>query len=385
MTDAAAALGPARLASEESQYWLSQVLGWSALALLSYLSLTLWYNPGELVPAVHTVVQSALGLVVSHLLRLAARWAWEKPLSVRIPIGAAGVVSAALVWTALRLQTFTWLTGEVVSVGDWGGWFFASVMVFGSWLFCYHAVKYYRQASEQRERARQEKVKRLEAEALFREAKMRMLQYQLNPHFLFNALNSVKARVEKGDQVSAGLMLGRIGDFLRLSLDQDEKLEHPLEEEEEMVRLYLAIEKARFGDRLEAVFVIEPEAASGVVPTLLLQPLVENAIKHGVGRSLRPTTITVSAKRRGERLHLSVEDDGGGASPPKDGFGAQREGIGLANVEERLQSSYRDDYELRFGPRKSCGFEVAIDVPYRRHDFAEELFGLPLISEERSG
>ncbi|MCQ8184728.1 sensor histidine kinase [Parvularcula maris] len=359
------------LRSREGQYWISQVVGWAGLALLSYLSLTLWYNPGELVPAFHTILQSVLGLMVSHVLRLVSRWSWRKPLSLRVGVNILGVAMAALVWTALRLQTFTWLTGEVVNPGDWGGWFFASMMVFGSWLFCYHAVKFYRQAIEQRERAQQEKVKRLEAEALFRETKMRMLQYQLNPHFLFNALNSVTARVHRGDQKSAVLMLSRIGEFLRLSLEQDERLQHTLEEEEEMVCLYLEIEKARFGDRLVTHFRIDENASRAVVPTLLLQPLVENAIKHGVSLSLRTTTIEVVAERRGDRLHLCVRDDGSGNPSEGRVLASRREGIGLNNVEERLSSTYRGDFTLTYGPRTDQGFKVLIDVPFRELSFEE--------------
>jgi signal transduction histidine kinase len=353
-------------ASHQGRYWLSQMIGWSALALLSYLSLTLWYNPGELVPAVHTVLQSALGLMVSHPLRLIGRAVWTKPLPYRIAINTLAVAAAALIWTALRLQTFTLLTGERVDPGDWGGWFFASVMVFGSWLFCYHAVKFYIQATEQRERARRAEVKRLETEALFRETTMRMLKYQLNPHFLFNALNSVMARVQKGDQDVASRMLSRIAEFLRLSLDQDDRLEHALSEEERMSRLYLEIEKARFGNRLRSDFFITEEAAHAVVPALLLQPLIENAIKHGVGASLAPTVIEVRAERLGDRLRIEVRDDGPGCPSLGRGEDEGREGIGLKNVEERLRSVAEEDYVLKVGQTEPRGFTVFIDIPFRR-------------------
>jgi hypothetical protein len=366
------AAGAPSILPYEGQYWLAQVIGWAALALLSYLSLTLWYNPGELIPAVHTVLQSALGLLVSHPLRFVARWAWSKKLAYRLAINAAGVALAALAWTALRLKTFTWLTGERVNPGDWGGWMFASVMVFGSWLFCYHAVKFYRQSIEQRERAQKEQLKRFEAEALFQEAKLRMLKYQLNPHFLFNALNSVAARVHKGDQSSAALMLTRISGFLRLSLEQDDRLQHELADEEEMVRLYLEIEEARFGDRLRTKFEIDEDAFHAIVPTLLLQPLVENAIKHGVGRSLEPTSIYIGARKDRTRLLIEVTNTGSNAQIAHGRRDADREGIGLKNVEERLRSTFEDDYILQLDEIEPQGFSVKIDVPFRTDDLAED-------------
>ncbi|MEM7740946.1 MAG: histidine kinase, partial [Pseudomonadota bacterium] len=278
-------------ASPAKQYWLFQTIGWSALAMLTYLSLTLWYNPGQWTPAAHTVLQSVLGLMVSHPLRWVAQTQWSAPLSRRMMLIALAVIVAALVWTALRLTTFTWLTGERVDAADWGGWFNASVIVYGSWSFCYHALKYYRQWLEEHERllkaekaalaasakAQEETLKRLETESLFRESQLRMLKYQLNPHFLFNALNSVTAMVRRHDSAKAIEMLGRIGDFLRTSLEQDDALQHPLRDELAVSELYLSIEKARFGDRLLTDFEASEEALDVPVPSFILQPLFENA------------------------------------------------------------------------------------------------------------
>ncbi|MEM6912717.1 MAG: histidine kinase [Pseudomonadota bacterium] len=369
-------------ASPAKQYWLFQTIGWSALAMLTYLSLTLWYNPGQWTPAAHTVLQSVLGLMVSHPLRWVAQTQWSAPLSRRMMLIALAVIVAALVWTALRLTTFTWLTGERVDAADWGGWFNASVIVYGSWSFCYHALKYYRQWLEEHERllkaekaalaasakAQEETLKRLETESLFRESQLRMLKYQLNPHFLFNALNSVTAMVRKHDSAKAIEMLGRVGDFLRTSLEQDDALQHPLRDELAVSELYLSIEKARFGDRLLTDFEASEEALDVPVPSFILQPLFENALKYAVGQSLEPTTVRLLAWIDEGWLEIRLSDTGAAGHEPSYDKKAST-GIGLQNVEARLKSSYGQDYRFALEqnkPRGACvslAFKASVPTP----------------------
>lgn len=373
-------LSSTKLPSPAGQYWTLQIGGWLALTMLSYLSLTLWYHPGQWIYAFHTLLQSALGLLVSHPLRYVARRTWEAPIGRRIAANAAAIVLASLLWTALRLASFTWLTGEAVSPTDYGGWLFASVIVFGSWDFCYHALKYYRQWMEGRERiiaaeratlqararAHEENAKRLYTESLYQEARLRMLKYQLNPHFLFNALNSVSSLVRRGEAAKASAMLGRIGDFLRVSLEQDDELDHTLAQEIEVLELYLSIEKERFGSRLRTSFEVTPEARKVSIPGLLLQPLFENAMKYAVGRSLDPTTISLKAWVEDDMLELRVADTGPGVASDTSGPGKTSTGIGLKNVEQRLRSSYSDAFRLQIMDNEPHGFLVEISVPASR-------------------
>ena len=362
--------------STMEEYWLLQVFGWSALAVVSFLSLTLWYNPGEWQPAAHTVLQSALGLVVSHPLRWVSSSLWYARPIRRVSLIGISVVVAALIWTSLRLLTFTWLTGEVVAIVDYGGWAFASLIVFGAWAFCYHALRYYRQATEQREltlaaqetalrqreRAREAEFKALRTEAEFTQAKIRMLKYQLNPHFLFNALNSVTYLVRKNDQRRAEAMLGKIGAFLRISLEDDESLQHSLAEELEIVHLYLDIERERFGDRLYTEFQISPESQQVNVPTFLLQPLVENTLKHAVGASLDRVTISLRAHVEDDQLAVTISDNGPGFS---DGMPDPENptGIGLKNVRDRLSTVYGSSFSLTFSNAKPSGAVIELRLP----------------------
>lgn len=360
--------------STDRQYWTFQLVGWSTMALLSFLSLTIWYNPGQVAPALHTLLQSLLGILVSHPLRYTARAMWSAPLRRRVLVNGVAVVTASLIWTALRVQTFTLLTGEVIPPTDWGGWIFASIIVFGAWAFCYHAFKYYRQsmvehrlateaqnaALRARTRAQEESFKRLEAEKLFRDAQMRMLKYQLNPHFFLNALNSVSAMVRKGERDAAMDMLARIGQFMRLSLSDPEDVEHTLDEELDALDVYLSIERIRFGDRLLTEFQVEDAARTAMVPSLLLQPLFENAIKFAVGRRIEPTLISFSAHLSEDGLRLDLSDNGPGLEGRD--VHALDSGIGLANVRMRLESTYGSEFAFDLTEVDPHGVKVTITI-----------------------
>lgn len=369
------------LPTNTRQFWTLQIAGWTAMSVLSYLSLTLWYNPGQLAPFLHTILQSVIGIFVSYPLRWVGSSAWNMPPLPRVLVNAAGVAAASVVWTILRIYSFTWLTGEPIPLSDWGGWMFASVIVFGSWTFCYHALKYYRHfltehqlaveaqnaALRANEVAHHETLRRLEAEKLFQDTQLRMLKYQLNPHFLFNALNSVSSLVRKGEAAAATDMLARIGDFLRMTLDHSDEFQHTLADELATLDLYLGIEKVRFRDRLKIVIEADEDTLQLEVPSLLLQPLFENSIKFGVSRALTPTTISFRAQVVESRLCLTIQDDG--SSPEKHDTAPspnEAQGIGLINVRSRLQSAYGEDFNFEAGRTDPKGFRVSIAFPARK-------------------
>lgn len=360
----------------DRQYWLFQIAGWTALAVFSVLSLNIWYTPGEFAPLVHSALQSVVGVLISHPLRYVARRTWTLNISTRAIINVIAVLVAAGLWTVWRVTSFTWLTGEVIEFSDWGGWINLSVIVFVAWSVSYHALKYYRLSIQQRQlaaeaqtlalkaqaEAQHENLKRLEAEKLFQESQLRMLKYQLNPHFFLNALNSVSALVQRGKDSDATEMLARIGDFLRVSLDDDGDLFHSLEEEIDAIETYLGIEKIRFGDRLATKFSIEAATKSTKLPVLLLQPLFENAIKHAVSKRTSRTTLSFSATQDANRVTLILTDDGPGLTDAQEEALASNQSIGLANVRNRLNSTFSDKASFRYGKGAKGGFEVAITI-----------------------
>jgi hypothetical protein len=169
------------------------------------------------------------------------------------------------------------------------------------------------------------------------EARLQTLRMELNPHFLFNALNAVAGLVRRREHEAAIETLSQLGDLLRTTLNRELPPEVPLAEELGLLDRFLGIERVRFGERLQVVFDIAPDAERALVPPLILQPIVENALKHGIARRTGPATLHIGARRAGAQLELSVRDSGVGLSrqgrPP-------REGVGLSNTRARLAQLY---------------------------------------------
>lgn len=197
-------------------------------------------------------------------------------------------------------------------------------------------------------------------ESRLNQARLRALQTQLQPHFLFNTLNGI-ATLLRRDPAKAEEMLLSLSDLLRISLSSSHRQEIPLREEMDFLGRYLAIQRMRFGDRLRVTEQVEPSALDCLVPALLLQPLVENAIRHGLEPSGKPGELRIAGARDGEWLRLAVEDDGVGL-PPGD---KQRAGVGLANVRERLAALYGGAHEFNIAERPGGGVVVNIKLPAR--------------------
>jgi hypothetical protein len=194
-------------------------------------------------------------------------------------------------------------------------------------------------------------------------AQLTALRMQLNPHFLFNALHTIGALVRDGNQRDAVDMIAKLGDVLRHVLRADGDPEAPLRDEVAFLRDYLEIEQARFGDRLRVAWQLDPRSEALPVPQLILQPLVENALRHGLSRRARPGSLTISSQLDDARLALEVTDDGDGL--PADPAARPAGGVGLANVRARLRQMYGDQAELSLSPREAGGVIARIVLPVR--------------------
>jgi len=209
-------------------------------------------------------------------------------------------------------------------------------------------------------RAQKDATASLELQKQLSAAHLRALQMQLEPHFLFNTLNAITTLVELGREKQAVEMLSHLNAILKSTLKRTTPEKVPLSQELEMVENYLAIEQVRFADRLQIEIKVDPGALDGLVPCFLLQPIVENAIRHGIAHCENEGVVIASAKREGHFLHLRVCDTGPGLIElPRNGHG-----IGLKNTMERLTHFYRDDFEMKAQPLDAGGFEVAISIPY---------------------
>lgn len=211
-------------------------------------------------------------------------------------------------------------------------------------------------------RAQRDRIHALELERQLAAAQLQALQMQLEPHFLFNTLNAITALVELGRQTEAAEMLGHLNAILTTTLGQTAPEKVPLSRELEIVENYLAIEQVRFADRLRIEIKVEPGALDSLVPCFLLQPIVENAIRHGIAHCEGDGLVETSARRDGNLLHLEVRNSGlRSSTTSKPGSG-----IGLKNTRERLRHFYREAFNMQTIPLDAGGFKVAIAIPYER-------------------
>src|SRR6185437_1589548 len=234
------------------------------------------------------------------------------------------------------------------------------------WSALYFGIKYYENSQKQREAA-------LRSAALAQEAQLKMLRYQLNPHFLFNTLNAISTLILDNQNRTANHAVTRLSEFLRYTLDQDPMKKVTLRQELEALELYLGTERLRFGERLHLEYAIEDSSLEALVPSLLLQPLLENSLKYAVSTREQGGLIRIESRSRGTMLEISVTDDGPGITEPSPSKGlsplreqstsSERRGVGLRNIRERLAVLYGPNH--RFALMNSLpGLRVEMALPF---------------------
>lgn len=341
-------------ADKDRAFWLLQIGGWSGYFILRALGgLANNMGVGFVLPtAIITVTGFSLTLLMAAAYRrvIEMRVVFVWTLTLLIIVSAAALFSVLEVWATATFYRPSW---QPV------GWeFFGSILldlsVLGAWTGLYYGVNYYLMLS-----AQAHAMDRVTAVA--NEAQLTMLRYQLNPHFLFNTLNSISTLVLLKQTERANAMLSRLSSFLRYSLGEAKQMV-PVAQEIEALKLYLDIEKMRFDDRLRVSFHVEPPAHVALVPSLLLQPLVENAVKYAVTPLEEGAEILVSARQREGRVTITIADTGPGLGAPS---AARGEGVGLANIRERLAQTYGADQKLELKANLPRGLVVIIDIPFQ--------------------
>ncbi len=315
------------------------------------------------------LVATLVGGLLTWVLYLFLRRFDEARISVRLMAALLASMLIAVLLACFRYYSFVVYFPLALLQGDSGDlvWMrqypvptvidtaLDSYFFIAAWAMIYIALS---AAARGRRAERQAARYRTEAQS----AQLRALRYQLNPHFLFNTLNSLSALVLRGTPDEAERMIETLAAFLRTTLVGDPGEDTTLAEEIRIQRLYLDIEQVRFPDRLRVRIDIPPALGSACVPGLLLQPLVENALRYGVAPTIRPVTISVRARDEGGRLHLEIEDDG--AASPDAGRGAGH-GVGLRNVTARLLARFGGAASCTYGPRPEGGFRVDLIMPLR--------------------
>lgn len=354
-------------ADKNRAFWTLQIAGWVGYFLLRTLSALA--NRMGLDIILPIILETITGFSITLLMAWAYRgiirmrpvWVWS--LSLVVLIAASVLFSALSVWAHATFYEQGWQPQGIQFFGA----ILLTVAVLGAWTGLYYGINYFLMLDEQNERLSN-------IASLANKAQLEMLRYQLNPHFLFNTLNSISTLVLLGDTDRANAMLSRLSSFLRYTLVGEREGLATVAQEMEALKLYLDIERTRFEDRLRTHFDVAPEVMSARLPSLLLQPLVENAVKYAVTPQEGGADISVSARAVGDRLEIRVADTGPGLGGKRPGPTGDATGVGLGNIRERLFQAYGDDHLFALLPNDSSGqvqaegprgegLLVVIDIP----------------------
>ncbi|QZD86984.1 sensor histidine kinase [Qipengyuania psychrotolerans] len=358
--------------NKNQAFWNLQLLGWGGATMLRIMSALANDQPPDrlIIILIATITGFSLSLILSvvynYLITQKPLFTWSA--TAAILAFATGVYAFIDSWVLEVAGTSA--SGNFVSL--FVGIYFFDLTLLGAWSALYYAINFFLQVEEQTDR-----LERLEAQAT--SAQLAMLRYQLNPHFLFNTLNSISTLVLLKQTAPANAMLTRLSSFLRHTLVTQPGGKVSVAQEVETLQLYLSIERMRFEERLQTDFKVEDLAAKAQIPSMLLQPLIENAVKYGVSPQEEGAEISLLAQIVGPRLRITVSDTGPGVDvggvaedlPVVMATHKRRDstGVGLANIRDRLAQAYGDDHRFEIRSPETGGFTVLIEIP---HELADE-------------
>jgi two-component system sensor histidine kinase AlgZ len=345
-------------------FWTMQTVGWTCFYIVGLAGSMpdLMSRPGvirEHMVSVGFMLLGSSGLrpICRSLVRRSVPWLAFALRAALCSLAFGSVIAFAANLTISGIYKLKWpaVLGNSVQF----------TFVFFMWCTLYLSIKQWQQSTLERERF-------LQAETEAREARLRALRSQLNPHFLFNSLNAVSTLVLDGNTAAATRMLAQIGDLLRTSLDGEVMLEVPLAQEIAFTEQYIAIELTRLGDRLRVDFAVSPETLGAAVPGMLLQPLVENAVRHGIAPVVEGGRIAIESRLREDKLRIVIKNSGRTVSEEQK---KSANGIGRSNTAERLRTLYGAEHRFILNWPEQGGCEVTVELPFRM--MADHLGVLP--------
>ena len=324
----------------------------------------------------HIALQAVSGAIVTWPLVRILPFSNRGSVLQRVILHLVVIGVVAFLWNIFRMATFDAMLSAPDIWKDFGGWYFTALLIFGLWAALYYIAEAYSAVGIERAHVESERLRRVEAENLSNEVQIKMLRYQLNPHFLFNTLNSISALIKTDRSDQARTMLSQLSDFLRSSLDKDPLQKVTLSEDVEALQLYLNIEKVRYGERLSTEFEITPKAMQGYIPSLILLPLFENSLKYAIAGQISGGIIRLTGDVNDAILCLTVEDSGVSLGK-NEGRAADAididAGVGLNNIINRLQSHYGPAASLSFHRSSLGGLLVKLKLPFEdKVDLAPE-------------
>jgi sensor histidine kinase YesM len=338
-------------------FWTLQAVGWTGYLVLRSASAIA--NGWRLEVIIPIIIESILGYCITLLLSTLYGYYKSLRIAAGLPLIVATLAAAVTLYALLNAFSYSLIRTETpgITLALFVGSIFISMIVLAGWTALYFGISYYLTVEQQID-----EMRALELQAST--AQLAMLRYQLNPHFLFNTLNSISTLVLLKETQRANAMLSRLSSFLRYTLANEPTAEVTVAQEVEVLKAYLDIEKMRFEDRLRPSFEIDPAASRALLPSLLLQPLVENAIKYAVTPQEEGAEICVRVRLAGDRVQIGVSDTGPGLNETRSQPSLST-GVGLTNIRERLAQAYGPEHRFDTRSTPAGGFSVEIEIPFQ--------------------
>jgi len=337
-------------------FWLMHTAGWLSFALVHYLG-SLLHDLRDIFIVI-IFLNAYSGWMLTIPLRYLYKYIWNYKLVHIALIIVVASFGMGVVWQIIKnlnyweIYKHGYRPDHLIYYTKYSVWSFYIMM---GWSVLYFAIKYYQMLQTAKQNV-------LKANTQAHQAQLKMLRYQLNPHFLFNTLNAISTLILVKDNSIANGMVTKLSDFLRSTLDTDPMKKVTLENEIQVLTLYLDIEKVRFEDRLSVEFTIEEKCKNALVPSMILQPLAENSIKHAITVQESGGTIKVNVCCNDNQLIIEMSDNGPGAEVV-DGNLYRENGVGLVNTKERLEALYDGEFSLMVSNNTPKGVKVNISIP----------------------
>ncbi|GHF77968.1 sensor histidine kinase [Thalassotalea marina] len=359
--DATLRVEPQLFSKQSHQFWTLQISGWIGYTLVVFIAIIRpqFDDPqfnlsGQII---NLGIEVLSGFILSYVLWLVIQKTVHLPLRLTLTISFATAGLLGLIYNIIKLASYKTVVYHQVWYQQWnmlefGGWLLFSLSTMLVWTAIFFIMLYNTRLQKEHEML-------LRAQTAAKDAQLQMLRYQLNPHFMFNTMNAISTLIYKKDNDKAGEMLDKLCAFFRFTLDENTSKVTTLAQEINLLELYLSIEKVRFGERLQVKTDIDNSLLQMKVPSLLLQPIVENAIKYGVEMSKERGLIVISAKQKDGYCQIAVTNEG--AVPQQNqrtGFG-----IGLNNTKERIDTMYSGNAIITVTP-SSTSTTVTLKLPY---------------------
>lgn len=353
---------PQAFSKQSHQFWTLQIAGWLGYAFVVFLAIIRPQidepNFNLSAQIINLTVETLSGFFLSYL-----QWSLicrlvHQPLKQMLFYSFFSASILGVVFNIIKMSSFKVIVhqqhwDESWNTLEFGGWLMFSLTTMFVWTAIFFIMLYNTKLQKEHERL-------LRAQTSAKDAQLQMLRYQLNPHFMFNTMNAISTLIYKYENDKANEMLDKLCEFFRYTLDQHAKSKTTLKKELELLELYLSIEKVRFAERLTINMQIDDDVLYHQVPSMLLQPLIENAVKYAIEPRKEGGIVTIIAGENQGRLKIEIADNGNGQNGKvSNGFG-----IGMANTKARLDAMFNGDYDLTISENDLQGTTVTISTPF---------------------